>query len=301
MTFRPDGGQVRPGVVAGDRVLDVAGFLDMHPLQGADRVTQWLEQVPETSMLRLLATGRDGMRALARYVEQRGAELPGYSLEDVRLQAPVMRPGKIIGVGKNYADHAAEVGSEQLPAPKLFSKFPSVVVGPGSSVEARPIIKKMDFEAELAVVIGAFASKISAKDALDVVAGYTILNDVSAREFQRDVPQPQTSFAKSMDGFCPMGPWIVTADEITDPQDLQVSLYLNGQQMQNGHTGSMIFPVRTLIEYITQYVTLEPGDIIATGTPSGVGAARKPPVWLKPGDQIRIDISRIGTLEHGIC
>lgn len=301
VTFRANGRPACVGVVHAGRVLDISAFVEKaEPLLPNARARQWIEQIPSHSMLRLLAAGRPGLKALEEHVKAHQADLPSHALEAVELLAPVVRPGKIIGVGKNYADHAAEVGSATLAAPKLFSKFPSVVVGPGFQVPAKPIVKKMDFEAELAVIIGAFASEVSTEDALDVVAGYSILNDISAREFQHDVPQAQTSFAKSVDSFCPMGPWIVTADEIPDPQVLDVKLHLNGTQMQSGHTKSMIFPVRTLIQYITQYVTLEPGDVIATGTPSGVGSARKPPIWLKRGDQVRIDISHIGTLEHGI-
>ena len=161
-------------------------------------------------------------------------------------------------------------------------------------------VTKLDFEAELAVVIGAFACSVAQARALEVVAGYTALNDVSAREFQFDVSPPQTTFAKSMDGFCPMGPWLVTKDEIPDPQTLEVACFVNGEAMQRGHTKDMIFPVDRLIAYITQYMTLEPGDVIATGTPAGVGAFRKPPVWLKPGDRVRIEVSHIGALEHSI-
>lgn len=302
VTFRVSHSTLKLGVVQGDAVIDVTDVVGgIKPASTSRRQSEWFEQVAATSMLKLLGCGPAALETLRMYVQSPASVLTSYKLDQVQLQAPIVRPGKIIGVGKNYADHAAEVGSATLAAPKLFTKFSSSVVGPGTQVHAKPIIKKMDFEAELAVVIGRFASQVKAEDALDVVAGYTILNDLSAREFQRDVPQAQTSFAKSMDGFCPMGPWIVTADDIPDPQALDVSLELNGQQMQHGHTSQMIFSVRTLIEYITQYVELEPGDVIATGTPAGVGAARNPPVWLKAGDQVRITVGSIGTLEHGIC
>jgi 2-keto-4-pentenoate hydratase/2-oxohepta-3-ene-1,7-dioic acid hydratase in catechol pathway len=161
-------------------------------------------------------------------------------------------------------------------------------------------VAKLDFEVELAVVVGEFAAHVRRADALGVVAGYTVLNDLSAREFQFDVSPPQTTFAKSMDGFCPMGPWLVTRDEIPDPQSLEVACFVNGERMQHGRTADMIFPVDRLIEYVTQFMTLEPGDVIATGTPAGVGAFRKPPVWLQPGDRVRLEVSRVGTLEHGI-
>ena len=137
-------------------------------------------------------------------------------------------------------------------------------------------------------------------DALSSVAGYTILDDVSAREFQFDVSPPQTTFAKSMDGFCPMGPWIVTRDEIPDPQDLRLQTWVNDELLQDGSTHDMIFSVAVLIEYISRYMTLEPGDVIATGTPAGVGAFHKPPRWLRPGDRVKLAISKIGVLEHTI-
>ncbi len=216
------------------------------------------------------------------------------------LLAPLPRPGKIIGVGRNYADHAKEVGSAAPEQPRLFSKAASSVVGPRSVVKRPATVSKLDFEAELAVVIGKFASNVPRARALEVVAGYTALDDVSAREFQFDLSPAQTTFAKSMDGFCPMGPYLVTRDEIADPQGLQIACHVNGECMQRGHTGEMVFPVDRLIEHITRYMTLEPGDVIATGTPAGVGAFRNPPLWLKAGDEIRIEISGIGTLEHRI-
>jgi 2-keto-4-pentenoate hydratase/2-oxohepta-3-ene-1,7-dioic acid hydratase in catechol pathway len=150
------------------------------------------------------------------------------------------------------------------------------------------------------VVIGEFVANAPRAHALEAVAGYTVLNDLSAREFQFDVAPPQTTFAKSMDGFCPMGPWLVTRDEVPDPQALELTCFVNGERMQYGRTADMMFPVDRLIEYVTQFMTLEPGDVIATGTPAGVGAFRKPPVWLQPGDRVRMEISRIGVLEHRI-
>lgn len=158
----------------------------------------------------------------------------------------------------------------------------------------------MDYEVELAVVIGRSAKNVARSAALDHVVGYIILNDVSAREFQFDVAPAQTTFAKSMDDFCPMGPWIVTTDELGDSQDLELRLWVNGELLQEGYTSDMIFSVVTLIEYLSCYMTLEPGDIIATGTAAGVGAFRKPPRWLQPGDRRALEITNIGRLEHMI-
>jgi len=185
--------------------------------------------------------------------------------------------------------------------PRIISKFGSSVSGPGSLTVRPEGIVKLDFEVELAVVMGRSAKRVRRENALDFVAGYTILNDVSARELQFDINPAQTTFAKSMDGFCPMGPYLLTADELPDPQDLEVSLWLNGERMQHGHTRDMLFPVAVLIEYVTQYVTLEPGDVLATGTPAGIGAFRTPPLWLKPGDQLKLNITHLGTLTHGIA
>ena len=159
----------------------------------------------------------------------------------------------------------------------------------------------MDFEAELAVVIGGYGKDVAESEVLSLVAGYTILNDLSAREFQFDVSPAQTTFAKSMDGFAPMGPWLVTPDEIGDPQQLDVACWLNGEKMQHGHTSDMLFPVATLIAYLSRFMTLEPGDVITTGTPAGIGAFRTPPVYLQPGDRLRFEVSRIGSMEHLIA
>jgi 2-keto-4-pentenoate hydratase/2-oxohepta-3-ene-1,7-dioic acid hydratase in catechol pathway len=298
-SFRAGDG-VRVGAVIQDRVIDLTELIASLPLPDRRPAAAGLSGDP---MLRLLQAGAGGLEQAARHVEStlRDGSLAKHApLAKVQLLAPLPRPGKIVGVGRNYAEHAKEGGMAALEKPRIFTKVPSSVVGPASVVKRPAAVTKLDFEAELAVVIGAFASNVSRARALEFVAGYAALNDLSAREFQFDVSPPQTSFAKSMDGFCPMGPWLVTREEIPDPQTLEIACDVNGEPMQRGHTSEMIFPVDRLIEYISQFVTLEPGDVIATGTPAGVGAFRKPPVWLTPGDRIRIEISRIGVLEHSI-
>jgi 2-keto-4-pentenoate hydratase/2-oxohepta-3-ene-1,7-dioic acid hydratase in catechol pathway len=303
-SYRSDG-EVRLGAIVEDRLVDITGVVAALVFR-ADRIEALAAAgctLPATGMVRLLHAGRAGMQEVARQVEAqtRGALLDRHlPLGGAVLLAPVPRPGKIVGVGRNYGDHANEIGSAVQEQPRIFTKVPSSVTGPSSVVKRPAAVTKLDFEAELAVVVGAYASNVPRARALEVVAGYTALNDLSAREFQFDVSPPQTSFAKSMDGFCPMGPWLVTADEIPDPQALELTCRVNGEVMQRGHTSEMIFPVDRLIEYISGFVTLEPGDVIATGTPAGVGAFRKPPVWLAPGDRIRIEISGIGVLEHSI-
>ena len=233
---------------------------------------------------------------LGAAIAERVASTPGVPLASLQLRAPLARPGKIIGVGRNYADHAKETGVAPFESPRIIFKMASSVADPDSVVVRPPSVVKFDFEAELGVVIGAFARDVSRADALDCVAGYTVLNDLSAREFQFDVALAQTTFAKSMDGFCPLGPYFVSADAIPDPQNLRVRSWVNEVLMQDATTADMLFPVAELIAYLSRFMTLEPGDVIATGTPAGIGAFRTPPQWLQPGDRVRAEVSGIGAL-----
>lgn len=305
ITYRAGDSAVLTGVVVDDRVLDISAWVadlavspeaQLHHLQtGAS--------VPSGGIMRWLQSGDQAIEALAAHVrmalKNRNASFT--LLADVQLYAPVPRPGKIIGVGRNYADHAKETGVEPFENPRIIFKMSSSVAAPGAPVPRPSGVTKMDFEAELAVVIGGYGKDVAVNDALSLVAGYTLLNDLSAREFQFDISPAQTTFAKSMDSFAPMGPWLVTRDEIPDPQTLEVSCWLNGTQMQHGHTVDMLFPVATLIAYLSQFMTLEPGDVIATGTPAGIGAFRKPPVYLQPGDRLRIEVTKVGAMEHSIA
>ena len=218
--------------------------------------------------------------------------------EDAYWHAPVPRPGKVICVGLNYRDHAAESNMPIPERPVLFSKFATCVVGPGEPVVIPATSEKVDYEAELAVVIGRRAKNVSASQAYDYVLGYTAFNDVSARDFQ--FADGQWQRGKSCDTFAPMGQTIVTTDEIPDPQRLSIKLILNGQTMQDSNTSQLIFGVPQLIEFITESITLEPGDVIATGTPPGVGFARNPPVFLRPGDGMQVQIEVIGELGNPI-
>jgi len=302
-SFRGQGAQPRTGAVVDGRVFDIGDFIASLPIETecAEALARRGVAPPAGGMLRLLYAGAGAIAMVAGELESlaRGGAA-SRPLGETVLLAPVPRPGKIVAVGRNYADHAKETGVDPFEQPRIIAKLPSCVTGPGSVVVRPQAVTKLDFEVELAVIIGAFAANVPRARALDCVAGYSVLNDVSAREFQFDVSPPQTTFAKSMDGFCPMGPWLVTRNEIPDPQALEVACYVNGERMQHGHTHDMIFPVDRLIEYISGFMTLEPGDVIATGTPAGVGAFRKPPVWLAPGDRVRLEISKIGTLEHSI-
>ena len=208
--------------------------------------------------------------------------------------APVPRPGKLICIGLNYRDHAAESNMPIPERPVVFSKFATAVIAPGEPVVLPPTSMQVDYEAELAVVIGRRAKNVSAGRALDYVLGYTAFNDVSARDFQ--FADGQWQRGKSCDTFAPMGPKIVTSDAVPNPHKLAIKLTLNGQVMQDSNTDQLIFGVPELIEFLSQTITLEPGDVIATGTPPGVGFARKPPVFLHPGDEMEVDIEGVGKL-----
>ena len=296
-SYTAGGGPAHVGAVVDGRVFELdaqIAALALPTEMSAHLARQGLAPAAG-GMQRLLQAGAGAWSRLALPTGR------GLALDGVQLLAPVPRPGKVVAIGRNYADHAKETGVSPFEKPRIIAKLPSSVCGPGSRVVRPEGVAKLDFEVELAVVIGALARHVPKERALDVVAGYTVLDDVSAREFQFDVNPAQTTFAKSMDGFCPMGPWLVTADEIGDPQTLELTCHVNGHSMQHGHTADMLFPVARLIEYLSGFMTLEPGDVIATGTPAGIGAFRNPPVWLQPGDHVRMEISRIGVLEHEIA
>ena len=224
----------------------------------------------------------------------------GAALEraQVTLLAPVPRPGKILCIGLNYRDHAAESNSPLPERPLLFSKFSTCVFAPGGTIRIPKGCENLDYEAELGVVIGKRASRVPAAKAMEHVLGYVNFNDVSARDFQFKDGQWQRG--KSCDTFAPFGEAIVTTDEIPDPHKLRIRLRLNGQTMQDSNTNQLIFGIPKLIESLSEHVTLEPGDVIATGTPPGVGFARKPPVWLKAGDRVEVEIEGLGVLANVI-
>jgi 2-keto-4-pentenoate hydratase/2-oxohepta-3-ene-1,7-dioic acid hydratase in catechol pathway len=219
-------------------------------------------------------------------------------LSRVKLMAPVPRPPKILCVGLNYRDHAREAGMEIPPVPTVFAKFSTAVIGPGSPIVISSVTAKPDYEAELAVVIGKGGERIAARQWQDHVFGYTILNDVSARDIQ--LATSQWTLGKSLSTFAPLGPHIVTRDEIPDPHALDIRLSIAGETLQQSNTRELIFSIPELIEYLSRFVTLEPGDIISTGTPGGVGLGRKPPRWLRPGEEVVIEIDKIGVLRNPV-
>jgi 2-keto-4-pentenoate hydratase/2-oxohepta-3-ene-1,7-dioic acid hydratase in catechol pathway len=221
-------------------------------------------------------------------------KLPTFDLGDVDLASPVPRPGKIICIGLNYRNHAIESGMEIPKSPIIFSKFQTSVVGSEEPILLPAVSTQVDFEAELAVVIGRRAKNVKAGDAMNYVFGYTNFNDVSARDFQ--FADGQWQRGKSCDTFAPMGPYIATADEIADPHALRIQFRLNGETMQDSTTAELIFRIPELIEFLSASITLEPGDVIATGTPPGVGFARKPPVFMTDGDVAEVEIEGLGVL-----
>ena len=222
---------------------------------------------------------------------------PTIDAASVRILAPLTRPGKLVAVGLNYFDHAKEGGVEPPVEPMLFTKFTTSIVGPGATIEWDPeLTKSVDLEAELGVVIGRTARRVPEADALSYVFGYTCVNDVSARDLQR--ADKQFVRAKSLDTFGPMGPVITTADEIPDPQRLAIKGILNGVAVQDSNTSQMVFSVARIVAFCSRAFTLEPGDVIATGTPSGVLVYQKPPARLRDGDVVTIDIEGIGALTN---
>ena len=216
-----------------------------------------------------------------------------------RLLAPVGDPSKVICIGLNYRDHAMETNSPIPSEPVVFNKFPQAVVGPEDNVVLPAVSHEVDYEAELVVVIGKRARRVRKEDAFQYVAGYTVGNDVSARDWQKGRPGGQWLLGKTPDTFAPTGPHLVTADEI-DPSNLKIGLRLNGETMQASSTRELIFGVDELIAHISQLVTLQPGDLIFTGTPPGVGAARKPPVFIKAGDLMEVEIEGLGVLSNPV-
>jgi 2-keto-4-pentenoate hydratase/2-oxohepta-3-ene-1,7-dioic acid hydratase in catechol pathway len=251
------------------------------------------------TMAALLADGGAGLDLLRAVEIGDRIRTEGRDLAEIELLAPVPRPGKVVAIGRNYRDHTTEEGVKPPKAPLIFSKWSSCVIGPEDEIRWDPLLtSQVDYEAELAVVIGRTARRVSPADALDYVLGYTCLNDVSARDLQ--FGDGQWVRGKSLDTFCPMGPVLVTADEIPDPQSLAISCRVDGRILQEASTADMYFGVAEIISFCSQAFRLDPGDVIATGTPGGVGIFRDPPILLGDGDEVVVEIERIGRLRN-VC
>ncbi len=278
VTFEVDG-QAKPGVIS-----DVDAVLD-------------LSTIGFSSLLQFIESGSDALERAAAFAEQSPAAAK-HKLSKVKLRAPIPRPRKLICVGLNYRDHAAETGAQIPTVPTIFNKFATAVIGPGDNIVLPRVSKAPDYEAEFAFVIGRGGRHISGEEWRDHVFGYTIVNDVTGRDYQRATSQ--WLMGKTFDTFAPMGPWIVSADEIPDPHELDIQMEINGEVLQNSNTRELIFKIPDLIAFLSSVFTLEPGDVVSTGTPAGVGFVRKPPRFLNPGDQVVVKIPAIGELRNPV-
>ncbi|HWX43656.1 MAG TPA: fumarylacetoacetate hydrolase family protein [Blastocatellia bacterium] len=304
-------GQDRAGMLIGEEVLDVIDYFEIVEAKG-----EWVESEPQLpgfhhlegvfrdamdlyhqgpQWLSSIVSRLEGDPLLADECRKAGALKP---LGDVALNPPVLRPGKILAVGLNYAAHARETGTELPDFPLIFSKCTTSLIGPEDAIHLPRISRRIDYEGELAVVIGKRAESVRAEDAFEYVAGYTIMNDVTARDLQGR--EKQWVRAKGLNTFAPCGPWLVTKDEVPDPHALALELRLNGEVRQSSSTDDLIFKIPRIIEFVSEDLTLMPGDIISTGTPSGVGFTATPPVFLKAGDRVEVTIKRIGTLRNPV-
>ncbi len=278
LTFT-EAGRTRIGVVVGDEIVDLAAAAPDLP----------------TEMARLLAAGPDALAAARRAAEGAQRRL---ALADVRLEAPVLRPSKFLGIGLNYTDHIAETGREPPEFPLVFNKQTSCVSAHRDPIHVPRASTAVDYEGELAFVIGKRCRHVPEDRAHEVIGGYMIVNDVSVRDWQ--ARSPTMTLGKSWDTHGPCGPWLVTPDEIVDPHSLALETYVDGDLRQQSNTKYLLFNCFNLVATLSTVSTLEPGDVVTTGTPSGVGVAMSPPGFLKPGQTVRIEIDRIGTLENPV-
>jgi 2-keto-4-pentenoate hydratase/2-oxohepta-3-ene-1,7-dioic acid hydratase in catechol pathway len=272
-------GKSRPGILTADNLvvdLSAAGF---------------------SSMLELIEAGAPG-RAKAEAFAATAASDHKHAPDSLKLLAPIPRPRKLICVGLNYRDHAAETGSPIPDVPTIFNKFATAVIGPGDDIVLPKVSKSPDYEAEFAFVVGPGGRHIPAENWREHMFGYTMINDVSARDYQRATTQ--WLMGKTFDTFAPMGPWIVTPDEIADPHSLDIQLEIDGEILQNSNTSELIFKIPDLIAFLSSVFTLEPGDIVSTGTPAGVGVARNPQRFLRPGEEVTVRIPAIGELVNPV-
>jgi len=270
--------QSRVGAVIGDSIVDSLGCAG----------------IPAT-LIDFLRAGPDALTAMQQQIDSGNARL---ALHEIKLEAPVPRPGKYLGISLNYADHIAETGRDKPEYPGFFTKQSSCVIGDGAAIHRPRVSDKLDYEGELAFVIGKQCRHVSVAEAHQVIAGFTIANDVSVRDWQ--MRSPTMMIGKSFDTCGPLGPWMVTPDEISDPHNLAIKTWVDDELRQQANTRQMIFNCYEMIAYLSQAMTLEPGDVIATGTPAGVGVKMQPRGYLKPGQIVRIEIEGIGVLANPV-
>jgi acylpyruvate hydrolase len=285
---------VRLGCIFGDTCFDITKAIGDDLLE-FPRVAFTIEDVLHV---------KDGLSLLEEQLGQLTRSSSGiqtflFQISDVQLRAPICRPQKLIGIGLNYKDHVEEIKAQTPKQPLLFAMYANAITGPEQPIIVPPMSRQVDYEAELGVVIGRRARQVSVESAVDYVAGYTIINDVSARDLQ--FSDGQWLRAKSFDTFAPMGPYLVTRDGLRDGDGLDIELRLNGKTMQKSNTRNLIFKVPDLVSFISKVMTLEVGDVIATGTPGGVGFVRDPQVFMKPGDVVEIEIEGIGLLRNHVA
>jgi acylpyruvate hydrolase len=304
ITFRHNGVS-RIGAIHDEEVVDLhASYKALLAFEGKIRAREIAEAFVPTDMTGFLQGGKESLELANKAIkfavinrEDAGYPLV-YALDEVKVESPVTEPGKIICVGHNYREHILEMKREIPPFPVVFAKFANTVIGPQDDIPFYPISEQLDYEAEFAFVIGKRARNVSQAEALDYVAGYTIANDVTYRDIQRRTLQWLQG--KTVEGSAPMGPWLITSDELQNPSGLEVVLTVNGEERQRSNTANLVFSVQYLVEFLSNLMRLEPGDVILTGTPGGVGVAREPQVFLKDGDVVKIEIDQIGALENRV-
>lgn len=304
VSYRPKGsnGSFRIGFLIDEKVFDVQHsyqrFLQSREEDLVKSIETFLPADPNDFFLMGMDTIERAQRAFDYMVNDLAEEDLSIARDQVNLGTPIPNPRKVICIGQNYADHVAEMKSSLPDHPVLFAKFSNALIGPEDDIQKSPLTNQLDYEVELVIVIGKEASEINKEDAFDYIAGYTVGNDTSARDLQKRTPQWLQG--KSHDNSTPIGPYIVTADEISDPENLGIRAFVNGEKRQESTTKELIFTIPTLIEFISSLITLQPGDIIFTGTPHGVGAGMNPPQFLNPGDVVTLEIDGIGKLENKV-
>jgi 2-keto-4-pentenoate hydratase/2-oxohepta-3-ene-1,7-dioic acid hydratase in catechol pathway len=298
--FKTKDSNQKLGLLIGDDLVCDVAQLALAVKNAGGAPAEWLLDADST--LAVISRGSSAVQEIASLLDGNGphsgrGQTAAHPVDSIEF-LPAVYPGKIMAIGRNYAEHASEGGSDLPKAPLLFNKLPNALSAHNSPIVLPHISEQVDFEAELAVVIGKTAKRVGEAGAFDYIFGYSLIDDVSARDLQ--FGDGQWTRGKSLDTFAPLGPFITTRDEIEDVQSLKIEGVLNDQVMQSSNTSKMIFKVAHLVSYLSQGITLEPGDVIATGTPDGVGIFRKPPVLLKPGDVFEVKIEKLGTLRNPV-
>lgn len=305
ITYSANGYSRIAAITDNDKIIDLNyAYQAQLKSEGKYRFKEIAEAFVPSEMEAFLQGGKESIE-IARDAVNYALENPDtyshqliFNKDAVKIEAPLQKPGKIFAVGHNYREHILEMGRQIPTHPVVFAKFANTIIGPQDDIPFQPVSEQLDYEAEFAFVIGKRAKNVSEEDALDYVAGYSVANDVTYRDVQRRTLQWLQG--KTVDGSLPLGPWLVTADEIKDPQSLEMVLTVNGEERQRTNTANQVFTVKRLVSFLSQLATLEPGDIVITGTPGGVIQAMDPQVWLKDGDVVRVEIEQVGVLENTI-